>query len=219
MSAPGIMKSHKWSVTEDALGIATITVDYIGIESSYYSGARTEAQVTSSQGLTTDHITAHPNFFTLATGFSGSPIAGVGSGTISAPKYAANGTEFNGNNGSTFEKEAGGKFLGFKTPQYKTLYGKTNYLAPITSFAGHFYTTSASTVQGLIERVGKTSGTNSFNSIKLLPDYAGTTFVNGSYKQLLLAQVNVEDYGDLYKVNYEVRFNRDGYEPSVYAAA
>ena len=69
------------------------------------------------------------------------------------------------------------------------------------------------------DRVGKTSGTNQFNSIKLVPDYVGTTFVNGTKHQLLLSQVSFEDYGNLYKVSYEVRFNREGYEPSVYAAS
>jgi hypothetical protein len=36
---------------------------------------------------------------------------------------------------------------------------------------------------------------------------------------LLLSQVNVEDFGSLYKVNYEIRFNRDGYIKTVYAQA
>jgi hypothetical protein len=69
------------------------------------------------------------------------------------------------------------------------------------------------------DRVGKTSGTNQFNSIALVPAYIGTTFVNGSKHQLLLAQVSFEDYGSLYKVSYEVRYNREGYVASVYAPA
>lgn len=216
--------AHKYSITYDNLGIATIVVDYVGIDPTVNSGARTNAQVTSSQGLTTENITAHPNFFELATGFSGTPIAGVGTGTLAAPVYATKTmtnapTEYEGNNGTRFQEPSGNKFLGFKVAQYKTLYGKTNYLAPQTSFGGHFYTSSDSTVQGMIARVGKTSGTNQFNSIALLPSYAGTTFVNGTLHQLLLAQVNCEDFGSLYKVNYEVRYNRDGYNASVYAPA
>jgi hypothetical protein len=34
-----------------------------------------------------------------------------------------------------------------------------------------------------------------------------------------LAQVSFEDYGNLYKMQYEIRYNRDGYEPAVYAAS
>lgn len=221
--------AHKYSITYDNLGIATIIVDYVGIDPAVNSGARTNAQITTSQGLTTENITAHPNFFELATGFTGTPIAGVNGpgmsgGTINAPVYAPKiltnaPTEYEGNNGTRFQEPSGNKFLGFKVAEYKTLYGKTNYLAPQTSFGGHFYTTSDITVQGMIARVGKTSGTNQFNSIALLPSYAGTTFTVGGLNQLLLAQVNCEDFGSLYKVNYEVRFNRDGYNASVYAPA
>ena len=216
-------KVHKANTSLDALGLATYTVDYVGIGSGGISSSLTTPQVTGSQGLTSENITAHPNFFELATGFSGTPIAGVGTGSLAVPAYTSktvnSTTEYEGNNGSRFESVTGNKFLGFKVAQYKTLYGKTNYLAPQTSFSGHFYTTTDANVTGMIARVGKTSGTNQFNSIPLLPSYAGTTFTVGGLNQLLLSQVSVEDYGSLYKVTYEVRFNRDGYNASVYAPA
>lgn len=218
----GTLTAHKYAISYDALDIATLTVDYVGIDSLSYSGARTEPQITGSQGLTSEHITAHPNFFSLATGFAGAPIAGVGTGTTSAPIYATvslsgGGAEYEGNNGSRFQEENGNKFLGFKKALYPGYYGKTNYLAPQTSFSGHFYTTDAANVTGLRDRVGKSSGTNQFNSIKLVPDYVGTVFVNGTKNQLLLAQISFEDFGTLYKVQYEVRYNREGYEPETYA--
>jgi hypothetical protein len=224
ISAFSFCKMHKSSVSIGDLELDTWTADFVGIDPGYGSGARTNPQITTSQGLTTENITAHPNFFELSTGFSGTPIAGVGTGTLAAPIYATKTmtnapTEYEGNNGTRFQEPNGNKFLGFKVAQYKTLYGKTNYLAPQTSFGGHFYTTSDSTVQGMIARVGKTSDTNQFNSIALLPSYAGTTFLNGTLHQLLLAQVNCEDFGSLYKVNYEVRYNRNGYNASVYASA
>ena len=217
-------EAHKYNATFDALGIATLTVDYVGIDLNVNSGLRTNPQVSGSQGLTSEHITTHPNFFELATGFSGSPIAGVGTGTISAPVYAStpgpnNTTEYVGNNGATFEQASGKSFKGFKVAEYKDFYGKTNYLAPQTSFSGFFYTSQSSHVTGLIERVGKTSGTSSFNGINLLPSYMGSTFTVSSKNQLLLAQVSTEDFGSLYKVNYEIRFNRDGYPSAVYALA
>jgi len=216
--------AHKYSVTFDALGIATLTVDYVGIDLNVNSGLRTNPQVSGSQGLTSENITTHPNFFELATGFSGSPIAGVGTGTLAAPVYTAtpgpNGsTEYKGNNGATFEQVSGKRFLGFKVAEYKDFYGKTNYLAPQTSFSGFFYTSQSSHVTGLIERVGKTSGTRSFNGIDLLPSYMGSTFTVSSKNQLLLAQVSTEDFGSLYKVNYEIRYNREGYASAVYASA
>jgi len=217
------LKAHKSSISFDSLGIATATVDYVGIETSYNSGLRTDPQVSGSQGLTSENITTHPNFFESGAGFTGTPIAGVGTGTLAAPVYpSVAGTsplEYTGNNGATFELTTGRKFLGFKKAEFKDFYGKTNYLAPQTSFSGQFYTTQSATVQGMIARVGKTSGDGSFLSIDLLPAYMGSSFTVSGKNQLLLAQVNAEDYGSLYKVQYEIRYNREGYVASVYAPA
>lgn len=217
--------AHKYSITYDSLGIATITVDYVGIDPTVNTATRTNPQVSTSQGLTTAHITSHQNFFELQSGFT-AVIAGVGTGTLAVPIYAtktdvAGVTEYEGAHGTRFERSTGGRFLGFKNPEYSTLYGRTNYLAPQTSFSGHFYTSSQNDVQNLLAAVGKTSGTNNFASIELLPAYMGTTFTAGWFgnDQLLLAQVNAEDFGLLYKVVYEVRYNKEGYEPSVYAPA
>lgn len=212
--------THKYSVTLDSLGIATYVVDYIGIYPS--KGTMTDIQITGSQGLTSENITTHPNFFELATGFSGSPIAGVGTGTVSAPVYApksvGTGTEYEGNNGARFEAASGNKFLGFKVAQYKDYYGKTNYLAPTSSITGHFYTSSTTAITNLRQAVGKTSGDGTFaTSYYLLPSYMGTSYTNGTKHQLLLAQVSFEDFGNLYKMQYELRYNREGYAPSVYA--
>ena len=223
VAAFSFTKVHKANTSLDALNLATYSVDYVGIGSGGISSSLTTPQVTGSQGLTSENITAHPNFFELASGFSGTAIAGVGTGTLATPAYTPKAdvtpTEYEGYNGSRFAAVTGNRFLGFKVAANKTLYGKTNYLAPQTSFAGQFYTTDANNVTGMISRVGKTSGTNQFNSIPLLPSYAGTTFTVGGLNQLLLSQVSVEDYGSLYKVTYEIRFNRDGYNASVYAPA
>jgi hypothetical protein len=216
-------KAHKYSVSFENLGIATYSVDYVGINPGY--GASTDPQITGSQGLTSENITTHPNFFEVATalGFSGSPIAGVGTGSIATPAYPAvagtSPTEYAGNNGATFEAAIGRKFLGFKKPEFKDFYGKTNYLAPQCSLSGVFYTSSSALVINLRNAVGKTSGDGSFASKSLVPTYMGTAFEISGKKQLLLAQVSFEDFGLLYKVQYELRFNREGYVASVYAPA
>ena len=209
--------AHKYSIVYDALGIATLTVDYVGIDGG---ATTTDPQITGSQGLTSEHITTHPNFFQLATGFSGSPIAGVGTGSLATPAYpAVTGAtdEYAGNNGATFEKPIGRRFLGFRKPEFKDFYGKTSYLAPQCSISGVFYTTDSGIVNNHRNAVGKTSGNGTFAGKKLVPDYMGTSFTISGKNQLLLAQVSFEDYGLLYKVQYELRFNRDGYVASVYA--
>ena len=211
--------AHRYSITYDALGIATLTVDYVGIDGG---ATTTDPQITGSQGLTSENITTHPNFFQLATGFSGSPIAGVGTGSLATPAYSAvAGTtpaEYSGNNGATFEAATGRKFMGFKKPEFKDFYGKTNYLAPQCSLSGVFYTSSDAIVNNHRNAVGKTSGNGTFASKKLVPDYMGTSFTISGKNQLLLAQVSFEDFGLLYKVQYELRFNREGYNASVYAS-
>jgi hypothetical protein len=214
-------KAHKYSVSFEALNIATYSVDYVGIVPSF--GTSTDPQITGSQGLTSENITTHPNFFETASGlgFSGSPIAGVGTGSLATPAYpAVTGTsEFEGNNGATFELATGRKFLGFKKAQFKDFYGKTNYLAPQCSLSGVFYTSSTSLVNNHRNAVGKTSGNGTFAGKNLVPDYMGTSFTISGKNQLLLAQVSFEDFGLLYKVQYELRFNREGYAASVYASA
>jgi hypothetical protein len=213
--------AHRYSISYDALSVATLTVDYVGIDGGATS---TDPQITGSQGLTSDNITTHPNFFELysAGGFTGTPIAGVGTGSLATPAYTTvsgpNGNEYQGNNGATFEAVTGRKFLGFKKSEFKDFYGKTNYLAPQCSLSGVFYTSSATLVNNLRNAVGKTSGTGTFASKSLVPSYMGTSFTISSKNQLLLAQVSFEDFGLLYKVQYELRFNREGYVASVYAA-
>lgn len=204
--------AHKYTVAYDSLGLAMLTVEYVGIDPTINSGARTNPQVGVSQGLTSEHISTHPSFFTATTG-----IAGAKPFTVSTIVP----TEFKGLNGAHFEKADGGKFLGFKDPDSPLYYGRTNYLAPQTSFSGIFYTNVSATPKALVALVGKTSGNGSFNSIALLPTYMGTSFQTAApiRNQLLLAQVNVEDFGLLYKVNYEIRYNRDGYVSPVYPAA
>lgn len=221
-------RAHRFSVTFDALGVATYTVDYVGIDPA--GGAiYSDPQITATQGLTSENVTSHPNFWELAStlGFTGSPIAGVGPspGTKNNPNFqpttnGQGGTEYLGNNGATFEKKTGGKFLGFKVASASDFYGRSNYLAAQTSFSGHFYTTSSTVPRNYVDAVGKTSSDGTFVSgLDLLPAYMGTGFVYDGKRQLLLSQVNVEDFGNLYKVNYEIRFNRDGYNKAVYAQA
>ena len=211
IAAYSYCKAHKFSVTFDALGIAVYVVDYVGMNPTGYP-TYTNRQVGISRGLTSEHISTHENFFTASTGIAGPTPFGISG--ISTGQFA-------GLNGAHFSNANGGKFLGFQDPDSPLYYGKSNYLAPQTSFSGFFYTSTSATPKGLVERVGKTSGTGTFNSIDLLPSYMGSSFVTatGSRNQLLLAQVNVEDFGLLYKVNYEIRYNRDGYVAAVYPAA
>lgn len=242
------LAAHKFGVTYDALGVATITVDYIGIDPTVNEGLYTNPQVAASNGLTSENITANPNFFTsggagyygliAGTSYSQSPlgpmveiknpadfvsvVTGTNSDGTPVTGLFNKKQSYIGLNGACFEDVNGGRFIGFIDPGYKHFYGKTNYLAPQSSFSGHFYTTEAAEVQNMVSYLGTTSRDNDWSSVlpPIIPAYAGTSWVssaaNGSFNQLLLSQVNVEDYGSLYKVNYEVRFSLVGWSDKVY---
>lgn len=236
------LNAHKFSVSYDALGMAIITVDYIGIDPNVNSGVFTNCEVSASNGLTSESITTNPNFSTTGGDGYYALIAGtsltqspkgplveiknyneyVSIGTGSTVAFALKKQSYIGMNGSCFESSNGGRFIGFVDPAYKHFYGKTNYLAPQSSFSGHFYTTDAAEVQNMLSYLGTTSRDNNWSSVLplIIPNYAGTTWIssaeNGAFNQLLLSQVNVQDYGLLYKVNYEVRYSVQGWNDSVY---
>jgi len=221
---------HKFTLKRNSLEIDELTVDYVGINSAI--GTTTRPNVTASHGLTSEHITTHPNFFGPATGFS-TAIAGNGTtfttSTIN-PDYKVGGVYGAHFKGTT--TNAGG-FVGFldsSTADKQYFYGKNQYLAPTTSFSGCIYTTLDTVVTSLRGAVGKTSQTNSFNGNKLLPDHVGTSWtasVKGTARDtLMLSQVSFEDYcvqasgtPKIFKINYELRFNREGYPAEVYARA
>lgn len=229
------MAVHKIEVVYDMLGIATITAEYIGVKNGESNW--TNPNVTGSMGLTTEPITSHPNFFKAAAGFDAgsSPIAGLPSdfggsyddSTLGPPVTVLNVTtqkpvvvpSCEGYHGACFETGAGGRFIGFVDPADEHYYGKTSYLAQVTSFSGVLYFKATETVKTAAFRsaVGTTSGSNNFcSTVKVLPDYIGTTFLKDTLDCMLLSQVNFEDYGSVFKCSYEIRYNPNGYPKGVY---
>lgn len=244
-AAYSFLKIHKYSISWESLGIAVVSIDYVGIDPSFNSGNFTNPEVGASNGLTAENITTNQNFFTEAFGGSTYAIAGeppytqspvgplveiknpadyISITTGSTVTTVSRKQSYIGNNGACFEDAQGGRFIGFVKPEFKHFYGKTNYLAPQSSFSGHFYTTQQALVNEALNLLGTSSFNNTWNSLlpKIVPDYAGppTSWLssgdNGSYNQLLLSQVNIQDFGSLYKVNYEVRYSVQGWPSEVY---
>lgn len=213
------LKANSYSVSWDALGIATVTVDYVGIPPSVNGGVRTNPNTSNANGLTAESITSHPNFFSNAAPFP-LAIAGLPPYTQDSPNNLApmvNGAPaYLGANGSCFEKVNGGRFIGFVNPDYDSLYGKTQYLATTTTYTGVVYYTSLSFVQGLLALLNTATATNSWGSeYPLLPAWAPVGTTTWGHKNLL-SQVNVEEFGSLYKVNYEIRYAKEGWDSLTY---
>lgn len=230
------LKLDKWKISWDALEIATLTVDYVGLDPAINSGVRTNPNTSSANGLTTESITTHPNFFVADALFSTGPIAGVsyaqsdlgplveiknpvdyitqvilGKTVIISKKQS-----YIGNNGACFESENGGRFIGFVDPAHPNFFGKTNYLTKTTTYSGTMYSTVLADVQALLALLNSATGTNSWGIFVLLPAWAPIGVGSGGGKVNLLSQVNVEEFGSLYKISYEVRYSKVGWHPSVY---
>jgi hypothetical protein len=213
------LKANSYSISWDALGIATLTVDYVGIPPSINGGAYTNPNTSGANGLTAENITSHPNFFVAQTGFLGA-IAGPAPYIQDAPdNYApsVNGAPaYLGLNGACFEKPSGGRFIGFVNPTFPQFYGKTQYLATTTTFSGVIYVAEEAFVMDILSYLNKATATTSWGAWELLPDWATVGFAPGVGGRNLLSQVNVESYGSLYKVSYEIRFAERGWDVDVY---
>ena len=219
------LKIDKWRISWDALDMATVTVDYVGIDPSFNGGLFTNPNTSGANGLASEPLTSHPAFFTLpsGSGYAGA-IAGTGPYTQSStgPMVMSKTTpskperSYMGSNGACFESAVGGRFIGFVDPTYPSLYGKTNYLATTTSYSGVMYFTVEATVLSLLGYLNKATATTSWGAFDLLPDWAPVGTAAGVGHKNLLSQVNVEQYGALYKVTYEIRFATAGWDAFVY---
>lgn len=219
------LKIDKWRISWDALDIATVTVDYVGIDPSVNSGVRTNPNTSSANGLTSEPITSHPAFFNnpAGSGYAGD-IAGPGpySQSSTGPMVMSKTTpskpekSYMGINGACFESANGGRFIGFVDPSFPSLYGKTNYLASTTSYSGVMYSTTLADVQALLALLNTATSTNSWGVFQLLPSWAPIGTVSGVGHKNLLSQVNVEQFGALYKINYEIRYSKTGWDAFVY---
>ena len=217
------LKIDKWRISWDALDMATVTVDYVGIDPSVNAGARTRPNTSSANGLTSEPLTSHPGFFTPATGYF-AELAGVGPygqssiGPIVKTKTAPikDTQSFIGYNGACFESQTGGRFIGFVDPSYPALYGKTNYLATTTSYSGVLYSITLADVQALLALLNTATSTRSWGVFELLPSWAPAGTVSAIGHVNLLSQVNVEQFGALYKINYEIRYAKNGWSKYVY---
>jgi hypothetical protein len=226
------LKAHKSSQSYDALEYKTIKVDYVGIDPTINGGTRTNPNTSVANGLTAENITSHPNFFEAATGYSPGPLAGLPAdfggayddSTLGPPVTVINEDtgkpvvvpSSQGYNGACFETGMGGRFIGFVDPSYPELYGKTQYLARTTTYSGVAYYSDASFVQALYLLLGSATGSNSWGAaFPLIPSW-GPTGVGEYGNQNLLSQINVEEYGTLFKVMYEIRYSKEGWTPDVY---
>jgi hypothetical protein len=224
-------KLHKVSLSFDALGVITATAEYVGINPEINSGSFTNPQMTTAGGLTTEKIETNYYFPTDIAGpppYSQSPLGPLVS--IKDPEDYLSLTvglnilpigkqqSFIGLNGACFENENGGKFLGFVDPSHPYFYGKTSYLAPQQTFSGFIYVDTEAQAKMFVDLLSVSSPNGNWddNLPYIIPTYMGSDFTNGSFNQLLLTQSNVESFGNIFKITYEVKFSLVGWHTDVY---
>jgi len=230
------MWSNRCSASYDRNGIATLTIDYVGINTGTAPGEGeptvTAPNVSGAVATSSEPIETHRNFFTNTDSINA--IAGYGTGTVTAPIYEAStfkvdasGTLlYAGDHGAHFTQVTGGKFVGFLDPEFPYYYGRKSYLSPTTGFSGVIYVKGGDAnpegdtlVQTMRSAVGFSSTDQTFQGFLpvLVPNYMGTVYDGEAGGQLLLASVNFEDYGlNIYKISYTLRYSVEGWVPEVY---
>jgi hypothetical protein len=78
------------------------------------------------------------------------------------------------------------------------------------------YVKEKATVTTLYGFLGKATSTVNFGTFPLIPDYCKIGEGTGDGSVNLLSQLNVESFGTIYKVIYEVRYSSVGWDPGVY---
>jgi len=224
-------KLHKVSLSFDGLGVITATAEYVGINPEINSGSFTNPQMTTAGGLTTEKIETNYYFNSDIAGpppYTKSPLGplvsikdfnditskAVTGGAVALTKDQS----YIGNNGACFENEDGGRFLGFVDPAFPYFYGKTSYLAPQQTFSGFIYVESEAQAKMFVDLLSVSSPNGNWddNLPYIIPTYMGSDFTNGSFNQLLLTQSNVESFGNIFKITYEVKFSLVGWHTDVY---
>ncbi len=213
------LKCHKTDISYGPLGVATITAHYCGIA----EGDWTQPNISGAASLSTEPITSHPWFFSSGSGSQLRKICGNPpyAASFSITKLAPYPQVFEGDNGAIFETSQGGKFLGFYSKansQALKLYGKTSYLSPTSTYTGILYTTKAENVVKVREFVGTTMAARAPYGFRfLLPAYLGDNWkAKDEDPQLMIASANFEDYGVLFKITYELRYNKEGWASAIY---
>jgi hypothetical protein len=193
------LKAWKVMWTRDQNDLGTINADYIG-----FAQGDSTTPIVSGVGVTQQEaIDTHISFESAIGGTPAAPI-----------------------NGATFD--GAGKFTGFPHNDDSKTAGTINlraYLAPTLGFSGIVYVSSFTTVQSVVDNIGKTSKDGSFAGLQLVYKKTAEWVIgspggaSGNWHQLFLDSVNFEEFGLVYKISYTVRYFAYGFNPKVYSPA
>lgn len=197
------LKCWKVQSTTRKGGLIDVEANYVGIE----SGMNTEPQVQITVGSTTDPIDTHNEFVTKIGGKPSAPLNGaifVDAITGDATTNDAKGV---------FSEFSLIKTTGTKKER-NIMAGIKSYYSPTITIKGVMYTRSQIFTQRLVGSMGKTTVSGNVRKLNLLPEWAKYTVedlmnnskAEGYYqpRNWLITGVNVEQYGAIYKMTYDL---------------
>jgi hypothetical protein len=230
----------KASMTVEKGEVLTVTADYVGLDSSHYSGGHSDPQIQMVSAASSESITAHPNFYRhFCTSISGEKVL--------AGKPPANGgfdpsLVSNPNRALWTPKVAGSgavnncQFIGFLPPQGDNeapniKAGVKSYYKPQLTLKVLVYVTTE--VKALT--MASYNGWVTDGDMLYLPDqykklskaadgggYPGGMKYTGEYTALinrnfLITNCSVERFGNLFKVTADLMLSGlSGWDPDIY---
>lgn len=185
------LSCFKSTWTVDSSNWATITSEYIGIESGQFTRFIPSGQV----ALGSEPIETHPNFYNTPNatfGGSSEPLSQLGWDT-SLQAFAVDDT----------------------TAKANWLVGIKSYLSPSVQYSGAFYCNSITGVTETMKVVGKTFAT--FIGVEDFPDLQLGQAVSEKHDRFaLMTGASFEQYGNIYKVNITFRISPGGWHSFLY---
>jgi hypothetical protein len=184
----GKLLCHKSTYSINDNDLATITADYVGIE----SGNMTRVIVSGDTGLATQDIQVHPKFFQGNAGQTGKPLMDLG-WDMAEKAFPATNAEAVSN----------------------ALVGIKSFLAPDLQFSGIYYTSSKEILSSNQKMVGKTFKEIAGASDMVIPQ--SLTFSSAKHTRFgLMTSCNYEIYANIYKVRFTFRVATGGWHSYIY---
>jgi hypothetical protein len=187
----GRLSCFKSTWTVDSSEWATITSEYIGIESGSFTRFIPSGQV----ALGSEPIETHPNFYNTPQptfGSSPKPLSELGWDT-GLQAFAVDDT----------------------TAKDNWLVGIKSYLAPSIQYSGTYYCNNISGVTDTMKVVGKTFA--KFVGIEDFPDVQLGKSVSKNHDRFaFMTGANFEQFGNIWKINITFRISPGGWHSFIY---
>lgn len=224
---------YRKEVTKVVAGMIEARLEFAGIEQT----DRTETRLSISSSSSTDPIETHPNFTTKIGGKPSAPLNGAvfldpATNLPTTADSVGVFSEFSSLAETNTTGDPAGEAEETEIRQNKFA-GVKSFYNPGISLKGEFFCKDLSIAGSVLESIGKTSVSGSWNGVELIPAWgmqaispalsaSGYEFYNGQVLQrnLLLNSAGIEQFGTIYKVSFEITMSGGrGWLEEIYPSA